>query len=1203
MDPNRVVTDLRQHTEHSAHVAASNSPQQLRVPLLRSLGGATQRLLRCLRATSTIRRAHSMEALVDQANASLLDLVGGSVAAIYQVHTDTSGANGPMLELGGHCFVEARHLPFVGEALTQGETLLLSDAGAYQCPPGSPRVGLYRVAPSGTQDEQAEPLHFWGHTGKQWQSFYSRRLRRPGWEVLLARDAPAIASVLACGSFEPHEQRPHLAILLLSHEQQFSVEDRTVLQFLAVQIGAAAAALQMCEQHDAAVRQLECVFDAAVGMMQGPSAVVRAAEALLPVDGTLVLQHDPLTGALSPLASSRGLRLPAAAYEGLQRGPCARGAALCLVQGAPSTPAEHSTRLASLPAPSRWHARSLLVVPVFQHEGRSTVASSAGGAASKGGTPSVVSVAAYASGLRARAKRFCRKLASSVQHCAPPGGAGAADESGAVAPSSADGGATAGGAPAGGGSGGHTNALSQSEWRDIFLGAAHLAPAGKPSLQQELGVSALGSSRLLMLMLFVNRRGRTFTAADVWVAEHFALQAGLALSAQRLREGNAVLQDKADSVREQKQALLESAKLLGNNLSLDELFMHIMAHAKQLMHVDRSTLFLHDARRQELWSRVADGTPPIRIPQSAGIAGAVCMSRELINITDAYADPRFNPEVDRRTGYRTRTVTAYPILNSAGEMLGVLQLINRIGGEEFTEHDHELLQAFSAQVAMAIENCLVFERLMTSHSTIQKANEQITQLLAVNRELTREPNLRRMTAAVRRHALRLTRSHESEIFMVDHMRNQMVADSSLGTRYNIGWLRRGASAAPNDPVYLAAETAQTAAMTRRPADEALRQKALVCVALQSSRTHVVIGVLVVQRTIEYVDEDIETLQMLAAQAAVLLETNRMVLETQASLEEGQLAEGRYRALLSAGRSWGACTQVDLFALARHARSAVRCHRCCLYLVDHRQAVAQTFVDAEEATASGGTEGWKQLPLGRGLLGKVLREGALLNVRHAKSDESFDEEVDEAFGPVAGGCCYVPLLRGAFSPPGGTVAPKDVLGVLHVGQKYPLPEAIAARRKQQQEQPQQSDATAAAALADTGVAARHGDEDDESFDTADEEFLHVFAQQLSASLQIFNLVGKSNSQMEAAQQAAARARLKAQQRHEEQLREERNHLSTQLERFEARNGAQEVTTLLQAGSDATGSFSRRSGKPTSLPRDLIKGVDAEWANTASAIWGL
>ena len=132
------------------------------------------------------------------------------------------------------------------------------------------------------------------------------------------------------------------------------------------------------------------------------------------------------------------------------------------------------------------------------------------------------------------------------------------------------------------------------------------------------------------------------------------------------------------------------------------------------------------------------------------------------------------------------------VISDSGEMLGVLQLINRINDEAFTEHDHELLQAFSAQVAMAIENCLVFERLMTSHSTIQKANEQITQLLAINRELTREPNLRRMTAAVRRHALALTRSEESEIYMIDHTRNQLVADSSLDTRYNIGWLRRGA---------------------------------------------------------------------------------------------------------------------------------------------------------------------------------------------------------------------------------------------------------------------------------------------------------------------------------------------------------------------------------------------------------------------------
>ena len=124
-----------------------------------------------------------------------------------------------------------------------------------------------------------------------------------------------------------------------------------------------------------------------------------------------------------------------------------------------------------------------------------------------------------------------------------------------------------------------------------------------------------------------------------------------------------------------------------------------MAHAKQLMRVDRSTLFLHDAAKRELWSQVADGAPRIRIPDDAGIAGAACRSRKVIDIADAYADDRFNPDVDRRTGYRTRTVTAYPILNGGGELLGVLQLINRVDDEPLSAHDLEMLHAFSAQVS------------------------------------------------------------------------------------------------------------------------------------------------------------------------------------------------------------------------------------------------------------------------------------------------------------------------------------------------------------------------------------------------------------------------------------------------------------------------------------------------------------------------
>ena len=89
-----------------------------------------------------------------------------------------------------------------------------------------------------------------------------------------------------------------------------------------------------------------------------------------------------------------------------------------------------------------------------------------------------------------------------------------------------------------------------------------------------------------------------------------------------------------------------------------------------------------------------------------------------------------------------------------------------------------------------------------------------------------------MTAAVRRHALRLTRADESEVYLIDHARNQMVADSSLSDPYNLGWLRRDRSAATAvDPLYLAAETAQTAQMKRvearpSPSERPLAQSGL-----------------------------------------------------------------------------------------------------------------------------------------------------------------------------------------------------------------------------------------------------------------------------------------------------------------------------------------------------------------------------------------
>jgi len=125
---------------------------------------------------------------------------------------------------------------------------------------------------------------------------------------------------------------------------------------------------------------------------------------------------------------------------------------------------------------------------------------------------------------------------------------------------------------------------------------------------------------------------------------------------------------------------------------------------------ERSTLFLNDDKTGELYSRIGEGlaTTEIRFPNNVGIAGAVFQSGETINIPHAYADLRFNPSVDRKTGFFTRSILCTPVANKSGKIIGVTQVLNKRGGP-FTKEDEMRLKAFTAQVAIGLENAKLFD--------------------------------------------------------------------------------------------------------------------------------------------------------------------------------------------------------------------------------------------------------------------------------------------------------------------------------------------------------------------------------------------------------------------------------------------------------------------------------------------------------------
>lgn len=145
---------------------------------------------------------------------------------------------------------------------------------------------------------------------------------------------------------------------------------------------------------------------------------------------------------------------------------------------------------------------------------------------------------------------------------------------------------------------------------------------------------------------------------------------------------------------------------------IDELLKVIAQETKNAMQADRCTVFLWDKETNELWSKVAlgvDESQEIRFPADKGLAGYVVQTGETLNITDAYSDPRFNPEVDHKTGYKTKTILCMPITNNNREIIGAFQILNKIDGI-FTQNDEDLLVAIGGSASIALENAQLFDQ-------------------------------------------------------------------------------------------------------------------------------------------------------------------------------------------------------------------------------------------------------------------------------------------------------------------------------------------------------------------------------------------------------------------------------------------------------------------------------------------------------------
>jgi signal transduction histidine kinase len=171
------------------------------------------------------------------------------------------------------------------------------------------------------------------------------------------------------------------------------------------------------------------------------------------------------------------------------------------------------------------------------------------------------------------------------------------------------------------------------------------------------------------------------------------------------------------------QMLLDAARLLNSTLELKELTGIILAIVRSEIPVDRMSVFVMDRDRRMLHSLVAQEVEDIEIsfPLGYGIAGTAASTGEVLDVLDTYADSRFDPRFDGKLGYHTRDVFAVPVSNRHGEIVGVLELLNR--SRPITAVDREFLLGISVYIGLALENAWLHTQVLVKEGLEQELME------------------------------------------------------------------------------------------------------------------------------------------------------------------------------------------------------------------------------------------------------------------------------------------------------------------------------------------------------------------------------------------------------------------------------------------------------------------------------------------------
>ncbi|MGC1307035.1 MAG: GAF domain-containing protein [Phormidesmis sp.] len=209
-------------------------------------------------------------------------------------------------------------------------------------------------------------------------------------------------------------------------------------------------------------------------------------------------------------------------------------------------------------------------------------------------------------------------------------------------------------------------------------------------------------------------------------------------------------------------------------LMLDELLETFTLKIGQILQAERTTIFVVDDDRRELWSKVAQGNDrqdgsdslEIRLPIDQGIAGYVATTGQPLNIPDAYADTRFSDATDRLTGYRTRNILCMPVMSSDHRVVAIAQLLNKIGTQPFSAEDEAGFVRFAPSIGILLETCQSFYLAARNQKGVAALLKAIS---SMEQSLNLEITLQSVMAAARE----LMQADRSTLWLLNEANNEL----------------------------------------------------------------------------------------------------------------------------------------------------------------------------------------------------------------------------------------------------------------------------------------------------------------------------------------------------------------------------------------------------------------------------------------------